>query len=76
MHTAHVSDFRFALLDYFQEEDSEEPADGLGPSRKPDPHILEHETRAAELMEDDDEDAAMIHQLLNRNIKRASGKSN
>lgn len=70
MHTAQISDLRFALLDYYHDEDE---ADSRGDV---DPHFFEHEARAAALLEEDDSDAAWIHELLGQNIKRAARGEN
>ncbi len=78
MHTAHVSNLRSALLEYFDEDDPDwllADFDTLS-LREIDPHSLEHEARAAELLEEDDEDGSLIHQLLAANIQRAARGSN
>jgi hypothetical protein len=75
MHTANLSSLRSAIQDYFSTDESDWLADfDLVPKRDLDPHILEHETRAAELL--DDEDAAWIHDALGQNMKRAARDSN
>ena len=71
MHTANISDVRFALLDYYREDDVDPLLNEIDAGRKVDPHIFEHEARAQELLGDDDEDAAWIHELLGRNMRRA-----
>jgi hypothetical protein len=76
MHTANMSKLRSAFLDYYQDDEADELMGHLEARRKVDPHIFEHEARAAELMEDDDEDAAWIHELLGRNIRRAARGAN
>jgi hypothetical protein len=77
MHTAHVSSLRSALRDYFQDDDSDWSSAAVGQdSSRPDPHIFEHEARAAELLEDDDLEASLIHELLAANIRRAACESN
>ncbi len=39
------------------------------------PHVREHEARAAELLARHETEAAAIHQLLRRNMLRAAGES-
>lgn len=78
MHTASISHVRSAVRDYF--DDNEDPEwfwkNDNQPSRQPlDPHLMEHERRALELMDDDDEDAAIIHRLLGENMLRAARES-
>ena len=78
MHTANVSTLRSAIEEYYRGDDSDWLAVDfdLVSKRRLDPHILEHEARAAELSEDTDDDAAMIHQLLGQNMRRAAQSTN
>lgn len=76
MHTANISDLRFALLDYYREDDLDQLLSDVGAGRNVDPHIFEHEARAQELLDDDNEDAAWIHELLGRNMRRAARGEN
>lgn len=70
MHTASISHLRSAVQDYFDDDNDDSDwysnCDLRVAYPNWHPHQLEHETAAAELM-DDDEDAAMIHRLLGRN---------
>ncbi len=74
---AQVSKVRSAILKAFDEDDSDWLSDRRPSNRLShlDPHISEHEARAAELLAEQDEDAAIIHQLLGRNILRAAGET-
>ena len=76
MHTANISSLRSALLDYYREEEADKLMGHLETRRKVDPHVFEHEARAAELLEEDNEDAAWIHELLGRNMRLAARGSN
>ena len=77
MHTAQVSQVRSAIQDYFEEDDSEWVVKTKGSvNQEVNPHISEHEARAAELLAEHDEDAAIIHELLGKNIIRAAHHSN
>ncbi len=75
MHTANVSNVRSAIQEYYQADDSDWLSADLDlmPHSDLDPHILEHEARAAELLDDD---AAWIHQVLGQNMKRAARSAN
>ena len=73
MHTANVSSVRSAIQEYYHSEDSDWLDAGFDfAPRALDPHVLEHEVRAAELLDDADDDAAWIHQVLGQNIKRSA----
>ncbi len=73
MHTAHLANLRSAIQDYYQTDDSDYE---LSPHSGLNPHMLEHEARAAELLGADDDDAAWIHQMLSKNMKRAARSAN
>jgi hypothetical protein len=77
MRTANVSSVRSAIQEYYYSEDSDwlDAGFDLVP-RVPDPHVLEHEVRAAELLDDHDDDAAWIHQVLGQNMKRSALSAN
>jgi hypothetical protein len=76
MHTANISNLRSAIQEYYQADDSDwlSAEFDLMPHSDHDPHILEHEARAAELLDDDD--AAWIHRVLGQNMKRAARSAN
>ena len=78
MHTANISNLRSAIEEFYQADDSDWLSAGFDPvpRRGLDPHLLEHEARAAELLDEDDDDAAWIHQLLGQNMKRAARSVN
>ena len=78
MHTANLKNLRSAIHEFYDADDSDWLAANfdLVPSRKFDPHVFEHEVRAAELLDEADEDAAWIHQVLGENMKRAARESN